>query len=307
MNLKVGLATPTNFWTSSFTEKSQLLDKVSKVGVDHLFMADHVSFHDGSGTDGFIEIAALSQLHPSLGVMISIYLLPLRHPLPVARQLATMHKVAPGRMMFGIGIGGEDRHEVEVCGVDPKTRGKRTNESLHILRGLMAGETVTYKGEILQVENARIKPTIGDSIPIIVGGRSNAALKRTSQYGDGWIASWCSVERFKEALKMIDETAIACGRHVNWQHGYQPWVGVADTKAEARSIVAKEMEGFYKIPFEKFEKYTPYGTPADVADHLAPYIQNGCSIMNLKVCAANDNLTIEGAGEIASTLRSVAP
>jgi len=306
MNLKVGLATPTNFWVSSFTEKSQLLDKVSKVGVDHLFMADHVSFHDGSGTDGFIEIAALSQLHPSLGVMISIYLLPLRHPLPVARQLATMHKIAPGRMMFGIGIGGEDRHEVEVCGVDPKTRGKRTNESLHILRGLMAGETVTYKGEILQVENARIKPTIGDSIPIIVGGRSNSALKRTGQYGDGWIASWCSVERFKEALKIIDETAITCGRHVNWQHGYQPWVGVADTKAEARSIVAREMEDFYKIPFEKFEKYTPYGTPADVADHLAPYVQNGCSIMNLKVCAANDHLTIEGAGEISSTLKSLA-
>ncbi|MFT5210334.1 MAG: alkanesulfonate monooxygenase SsuD [Flavobacterium sp.] len=305
MNLKVGLATPTNFWASSFTEKSQLLDKVSKVGIDHLFMADHVSFHNGSGTDGFIEIAALSQLHPSLGVMISIYLLPLRHPLPVARQLATMQKVAPGRMIFGVGIGGEDRHEIEVCGVDPRTRGKRTNESLHILRGLMAGETVNYDGEILQVENARIKPTIGDSIPIIVGGRSDAALKRAGQYGDGWIATWCSVKRFKEALKLVDETAIASGRKVNWQHGYQPWVGVADTKAEARVIVAREMEAFYKIPFEKFEKYTPYGTPADVADHLAPYVQNGCSIMNLKVCAANDNLIVEGAGEIASALRSV--
>ena len=67
------------------------------------------SFRDGSGTDGFVEIAALSQLHAEISVMISIYLLPLRHPLPVARQLATMHKIAPGRMLFGVGIGGEEQ------------------------------------------------------------------------------------------------------------------------------------------------------------------------------------------------------
>lgn len=304
MSLKVGLATPSRFWGSSFEEKKQLLDRVADVGIDHLFMADHVSFHDGSGTDGFVEVAALSQLHPTLGVMISIYLLPLRHPLPVARQLATMHKIAPGRMIFGIGIGGEDRHEVEVCGVNPKTRGKRTNESLHILRGLMAGETVSYAGEVLQVEDAKIKPVIGDAIPIIVGGRSNAALKRAGQYGDGWIATWCSVKRFKEALQLIDDTAVECGRDVNWQHGYQPWVGIADTKDEARSIVAREMEAFYKIPFEQFEKYTPYGTPDDVAEYLTPYVQNGCSIMNLKVCAANDQLSVEGAGEVAAKLRA---
>ncbi|MEH6556628.1 MAG: LLM class flavin-dependent oxidoreductase [Oceanicoccus sp.] len=306
MTLKIGLATPSNFWKSSFKEKVASLDAVYHAGIDHLYMADHVSFHDGSGTDGFVEIAALSQLHPSLGVMISIYLLPLRHPLPVARQLATMHKIAPGRTVFGVGIGGEDRHEIEVCGVDPSTRGKRTNESLQILRGLMAGETVNFDGEIISVENARIKPTIGDQIPIIVGGRSNAALKRAAHYGDGWIATWCSVNRFKQAIGIIDETAAEIQRKVNWQHGYQPWVGIADTKEEARKLVAREMEAFYKIPFEQFEKYTPYGTPQDVAKFLSPYVENGCSIMNLKVVAATDRLCIEGAGEIASSLRLTA-
>ena len=68
-----------------------MLADVAAAGVDHVFMADHVSFRNGSGTDGFVEIAGLSQLHPSMGVMISIYLLPLRHPVPVARQLATAH------------------------------------------------------------------------------------------------------------------------------------------------------------------------------------------------------------------------
>ena len=78
-------------------------------GFDHMFLADHVSFHDGSGADGFVEAAAMAQLHDELGVMTSIYLLPLRHPLPVARQLSSMAKVAPGRFTFGVGVGGEDR------------------------------------------------------------------------------------------------------------------------------------------------------------------------------------------------------
>lgn len=305
MTLSIGLATPDRFWSASLNEKQAMLKDIDAADVDHLFMADHVSFHDGSGTDGFVEIAALSQLHPSIGVMISIYLLPLRHPLPVARQLATMHKIAPGRTIFGVGIGGEDRHEVEVCGVDPSTRGKRTNESLHILRGLMAGETVTYQGEILQVQDAIIKPNTQSSIPIIVGGRSNAALKRTARYGDGWIATWCSVRRFNEATNLIAKGAAELGRQVDWMHGYQPWVGVGATKEAGRALVAKGMEDFYKIPFEQFERYTPYGTPEDVAEYLAPYVQAGCKLINLKICAESDAASIEAVAEISRLLRAI--
>ncbi|MBV1906126.1 MAG: LLM class flavin-dependent oxidoreductase [Pseudomonadales bacterium] len=303
MSLKVGLAIPGKFWNGSIEKKSQQLESISQGGFDHVFSADHVSFHDGSGKDGFVEIAALSQLHPSLGIMISIYLLALRHPVPVARQLASIHQIAPGRTLFGIGIGGEDRHEIEICGVDPSTRGKRTNESLEILRGLMAGKTVDFDGVIIQVEAARIKPRIDPHIPIIVGGRSNAALKRVARFGDGWIASWCSVKRFKEALLLINQTAAEYQRQVDWQHGYQPWVGLAETKEEARALVAAEMENFYKIPFEKFERYTPYGTPEDIAAFLAPYIQNGAKIMNLKIIAATDEVCIAGGGEVASQLK----
>ena len=111
MELKFGLATPSNLWSLAWQDRQQALSTIVDSGFDHIFMADHVSFRDGSGTDGFVEVASLSQLNPDIGVMISIYLLPLRHPLPVARQLASMARIAPGRMIFGVGIGGEDRHE----------------------------------------------------------------------------------------------------------------------------------------------------------------------------------------------------
>ena len=305
MRLTIGAATPAGFWSYSFEEKQDLLGRLTNAGVDQVFIADHVSFRDGSGTDGFIEIAALSQLHPSIDVMIGVYLLALRHPLPVARQLATMSTIAPGRMMLGVGIGGEDRHEIEICGVDPRTRGRRTNECLEILRRLMTGEPLDYDGDFFQLEAAQIRPAIEPAVPLIIGGRSDAALHRTAKFGDGWLGAWCSPRRFTEAVEIIDQTAAGHGRdHVAWQHGYQPWIGVGETADEARALVAAAMEDFYKIPFEAFEKYVPYGTPEMVAETLQPYIDAGCSILNMQVVAETTSASIDGLGQIIAALNT---
>ena len=83
---------------------------------------------------------ACSPQHPTLRVHVAVYLLALRHPVPLARTLATIAELAPGRLALGVGVGGEDRHEIEICGVDPATRGSRTDEALAIVRGLLSGE-----------------------------------------------------------------------------------------------------------------------------------------------------------------------
>lgn len=285
-------------------EKQRILQEVHANGIDHLFMADHVSFRNGSGTDGFVEVAALSQLHEQIGVMISIYLLPLRHPLPVARQLATMAKIAPGRMMFGVGVGGDDRHEIEVCGVDPRTRGKRTNESLTIIRKLLTGEKIDFNGEHFDLQQAEIRPVPETAIPIIIGGRSDAALARAGLFGDGWIGVWCSTKRYAQALQIVTDTAQQAGRaDTDWMHGYQPWVGLAADRATARKVVKAQMESFYKVPFEKFERYTPYGTAADVAEQLAAYGEAGCRLFNVKVCCEHAEEEVTLGGEVRTELK----
>ena len=303
MGLTIGYATPTNLWNESFDTKHQILSQLADAGIDQVYMADHVSFRDGSGTDGFVEIAALSQLHPTMRVMISVYLLALRHPLPVARQLATMSKIAAGRVTLGVGIGGEDRHEIEVCGVDPRTRGRRTDESLEIIRSLMTGQPMSYSGEFFELDAAQIKPAVNPAVPIIVGGRSDAALRRAARLGDGWIGAWCSPSRFRDALQIIEGEAAEVGRNdVAWIHGYQPWVGVADTDARARELVGAAMESFYKVPFAAFEKYVPFGSPERVAESLQPFADAGCSMFNLKVVGESEAHSIAAAGEIATLL-----
>ena len=304
MELKFGLATPSNLWSLDWDERRAVVGNIVESGFDHIFMADHVSFRNGSGTDGFVEVAALSQLDPRVGVMISIYLLPLRHPLPVARQLASMARIAPGRMIFGVGIGGEDRHEIEICGVDPKRRGIRANESLEIIRGLLNGDAVSFSGVEFNISDAVIRPTPKQSIPIIVGGRSDAALTRAAKYSEGWIGVWCSSDRFRNAINIVDAEAEEYGRsEVDWCHGYQPWVGL-DTKDSKKAFesVKRGMENFYRIPFEKFERYTPSGTPTEVAEKLAPYVEAGCKVFNLKVCSQDAEEEVELGAELVSQL-----
>jgi len=303
--LKFGLATPSNLWKLDWTQRQRTVEQIADSGFDHIFMADHVSFRNGSGTDGFVEVAALSQLHPTLGVMTGIYLIPLRHPLPIARQLATMANLAPGRMIFGVGIGGEDPHELEVCGVNPKRRGVRANESLAIIKGLLAGETVTFSGKEFAVQQALIRPTPKTPIPVVVGGRSDAALTRTARFGDGWLGVWCSPTRFAQAVESVQAQAEALGRaHVDWMHGYQPWVGLDyNDSSAAYDAVKTGMEAFYRIPFEKFQRYTPSGTPSEVAEQLAPYVEAGASLFNLKVCAHKAEEEVALGADLVTELR----
>src|SRR6187401_832516 len=151
------------------------LCRIADADIDHLCVGDHVSFFVGAGSDGLITAASLLAAQAELPVYVGLYLLPLRHPIPVARQLATIAEQAPGRLTLGVGIGGEDPHEVAICGVDPTTRGRRMDESLRILRSLAEGTPVTFDGEFFSFEDALIVPAPCPATPLIVGGRSDAA------------------------------------------------------------------------------------------------------------------------------------
>ena len=279
------------------------LDGMAEAGVDHVVIGDHVSFFVGLGFDGLIQAAALSMLHPSLPVYTGVYLLPLRHPVAVARQLSTLAGMAPGRLVFGVGIGGEDRHEVEICGVDPATRGARMEECLLVLRGLLTGTPTTHHGRFFDFDDAMILPAPDLPVPIVVGGRSEAAVRRAGRLGDGWIGIWVSPERFAAATAVVAEEAEMAGRRaVDWRHGMTVWCGLADDRAAARDLLASAMQGVYQLPFERFERYSPYGTPGEVAEFLVPYVEAGCRDLNLLARGPDPDATIAAVGEVKRLL-----
>ncbi len=300
-SLRVGTVAPPAILSANHAQRARFVQSVLELELDHVFVADHVSFHVGAGMDGLINAATLSAIDPRLHVVVGVYLLALRHPVTVARQLATLAEAAPGQVTLGVGVGGEDRNEIAMCGVDPRTRGRRTDECLTVLRGLEAGDRFSFTGEFFDFHEAWIQPPPRPPIPILIGGRSNAALTRTARFGDGWLASWCSARRYAEALAHIADLAVTHGR-LPATHGIQLWVGIDDNAAHARARLAKGMEAFYRIPFERFEKYSPFGTPAAIAEWLTPYRDAGCRLFNLMPIAGSDHEGLSGLAEIKRIL-----
>jgi hypothetical protein len=121
---------PVKSGAALMNHRSRLLRRMADGGLDHVMVGDHVMFHGGVGNDGLTDAASVVTATDELGVYLAVYLLVLRHPLLVARQILTVAQFAPGRLALGLGIGGDDRREVVASGVDPATRGRRMDESL---------------------------------------------------------------------------------------------------------------------------------------------------------------------------------
>jgi alkanesulfonate monooxygenase SsuD/methylene tetrahydromethanopterin reductase-like flavin-dependent oxidoreductase (luciferase family) len=254
---------------------------IAAAGIDHVTVGDHVSFEHGNGADGLIQATALLASHATLRVQTGVYLLALRHPATVARQLATLSSIAPGRLTFGVGLGGDDPRELRLCGVDPRTRGARLDEALTLLRAFLTGDAVDFRGRFFDVDGAAIRPAPDPTPPIIVGGRSDAAVRRAGRLGEGWIAVWVSPRRFADAIRTVEEVATGLGRTgVDWQHTLQLWAGFGTDRETARRRVGAAMEQSYQLPFDRFERYVPSGTPDDVAAALVPYLEAGCRRFN---------------------------
>jgi alkanesulfonate monooxygenase SsuD/methylene tetrahydromethanopterin reductase-like flavin-dependent oxidoreductase (luciferase family) len=305
MTIRVGMFPPQGLLEQGQDTARAFLSQAEREGIDHVCCGDHVSFFVGLGFDGLLQATALTMLHPTLPVSTGVYLLPLRHPVLVARQLADIAQIAPGRLTFGVGVGGEDRHEVSSCGIDPATRGLRMNECLAIVRELLTGKPVTYHGTFFDLDEVIIAPAPAEAIPIIVGGRSDAAIRRAGRFGDGWLGIWNSPRRFAAAVELATEEAARAGRpDPPRRHAMQVWCGVADSKEAARACLAPAMEAFYQLPFERFEKYCPYGTADDVAEFLAPYVAAGCTAFNLIPQSPHEDQAIAGVAAVKRLLSS---
>jgi alkanesulfonate monooxygenase SsuD/methylene tetrahydromethanopterin reductase-like flavin-dependent oxidoreductase (luciferase family) len=301
-SIRVGLFPPVGQLTGG-PALHTVLARAAGEGVDHLCVGDHVSFFTGAGSDGLITAASLLAGQGELPVYVGLYLLPLRHPVLAARQLATIALLAPGRLTLGVGIGGEDPHEIEICGVDPRTRGRRMDECLRILRSLAGGTPVTFDGEFFSLKDALVVPAPSPPVPLIVGGRSDAAVSRAARLGDGWLAIWVSPRRYATVRDQIARQAAQAGRNVSgFEHALNVWCGFGSTRQAARELLATQIQAFYQMPFEPFERYSPCGTPGDVAEFLFPYVEAGCSAFNVIPCASDAESAIAAVGELRTLL-----
>ena len=278
--------------------------RAEALGLDGVLAGDHVSFY-GYGNDGLTTLTAIAAVTERVQLKTAVYLLPLRHPVAVALQAAQLDQLSLGRLVLGVGIGGEDPHEYEACGIDPRTRGARANEALQILPRLWSEDGVSFEGRHFRLEDVTVYPKPLGQIPIFVGGRSEVALVRAGRYGDGYTGIWQSVGRFREAQEVAGKSAKEAGRDpAVIEYGMQFWCSVGE-RGEARERVAAGMEGMYRLPFERFEKYTPFGSAREVAEMVAGYVEAGARHINLLPVQDSQEEAVERAAEVQAALREI--
>jgi probable F420-dependent oxidoreductase len=116
-----------------------------------------------------------------------VLLLPEHNPLIVAKQAATLDRLSGGRLTLGVGIGWS-REEFEALGVPFERRGARTAEYVAAMRTLWRDDVASFHGEFVNFDSIRVnpKPVRERRVPIVLGGNSDAAMRRVVAWGDGW-------------------------------------------------------------------------------------------------------------------------
>lgn len=248
------------------------------LGFDSLWVSEHILFY-GPTLEAVPVLGALAARTKRARLGTAIFLLPLRHPTIVAKSFGTLDIISNGRVILGMGVGGEYPKEFEACGVPVNERGPRSNESMRLIRRLWTEDHVTFQGRFYSVDDVTMqpKPVQAGGPPIWVAGRSEAAMRRAGRLGDGYFPYLYSPERYRDGRQKVSEYAEQAGRdpaQITWAL-YQ-FTCIADTLDEARQRSAAMLQRTYQQPFEHLvDRYSVMGTPDDCVRRLGDYIEAG--------------------------------
>ena len=200
----------------------QLARDLDERGFDSLWFGEHVLLFDemefpypgsadgrlpipeGQGApDQVAMIGFLASQTKQLRFGTSISLIPQRNPVYTAKEWATLDWLSGGRVELGVGVGW-CKEEVESCGYGWNDRGARCDEALELMQKLWRDPVINHMGNHFDVRQARMDPKPSNGIPLIIGGYSDAALKRTARVGDGWYGFGLTPDLAAGMLQRLD-------------------------------------------------------------------------------------------------------
>jgi probable F420-dependent oxidoreductase len=164
--------------------------------------------------DPMIGLSFAAATTSTIGIASGVLLLPEHNPVVVAKQAATLDILSGGRFTLGVGIGWS-REEFDALGVPFERRAARTAEYVAAMRTLWRDDIASFDGEFVSFDSVRMnpKPAGGRSIPIVVGGNSDSALRRVVAWADGWYAfNLDGVEQVAERIEFINRLCDESGR-----------------------------------------------------------------------------------------------
>jgi probable F420-dependent oxidoreductase len=172
---------------------------------------------DSNMPDPLILMMMIAAVTERVRLGTSMLILPQRHPLILAKEVATLDQYSKGRITLGVGVGWV-QEEVEVMKQNFHDRGRRANEWIEVMKSLWTHEVAAYEGEYFRFGGivSNPKPVQEGGVPLMIGGHSDAAARRAGIYGDEFYPHWSTRGPDREALEhlmpIVQETAKRAGR-----------------------------------------------------------------------------------------------
>lgn len=255
----------------------RLTDLCEAGGIDSLWLSDRLS-STAPVPEVMTTLAAVAARTTALKFGPSVIVLPYRTPVVAAKELATIDWLSKGRLFPAVGVGVELPREFEASGVPFKERGRRTDEAIRVMRRLWSEDEVTHQGEFYTLDRITIfpKPWQRD-LPIWIGGKSDAAVRRAARLGDGWIPSLITPDELRVGVDRVRELAAGHHRDVAADHfGALVNFAVADTPEAARALAAPYLPRG-RVDDTTLERCTAFGPPEVLAARLEEYVKGGGS------------------------------
>ena len=304
---RFGVFLPSYIWEGDGAERARGIKAfartVEELGFDSLWITDHLlaarRFYSVNWLEPLMALGVAAGVTERVRLGTSILIMPLRNPVILAKELATLQFLSDNRVILGAGVGWNDA-EYDAVGVHKSERGKRTDEMLDIMLPLLEGETVTYHGRYYSVDDVFIEPRTAQRPEIWTGGGSQLAdpkspdlprfveaVKARTMRTDGWIPrptcppqdiarDWTELQGYFRAHGRDPRDYVVA--HENFLH-----LVLTDDPVEARE---EQHRTFLKVmSTERGEQYLEsvylFGTPDEVVASLQARIDAGAGYLML--------------------------
>jgi probable F420-dependent oxidoreductase len=262
------------------------VDLCEQGGVDSLWQTDRVVSR-APILECMTSIAAIAGRTRRVKFGVNVLSVALRDPVLIAKQCATIDVLSEGRLLPAFGIGSPLAPEWQALNIDTKTRGRRTDEGLEIIRRLWREDSVDFEGKHYRLTNASIAPRpVQPDLPMWIGGSSEAAIRRTATIGTGWQAGVETAEQAGRVVAAIKRAAAEAGRSIDDDHYGAAFPFRFGSPGDA--VLAGAMAAYAKRTSRDPSGYFAVGDAGTILDRIATYVDAGMSKFILRPVGADD-------------------
>lgn len=269
--MKFGIVLPNYGRNASFETIRRAAVAAEELGYDSAWTTDHVLVPKenaepyGTVYEAIATLALIAESAPRLKLGTSVLVLPMRDPVLMAKQIATIDVATNGRMIVGVGVGW-NKQEYRHLHSDFRTRGKRLDEAIQLMRTIWSNERVDFEGKYTQIrEGVSLPlPTQRGGPPIWIGGNEEPTFHRVAKLGDGWHATGPSPEEVARGIRRIREL-----------------LPKRPVTISARLSVDFDESTSPVFQYLGHRRYRLAGTTDSVRTRVAEYSQAGCELLVL--------------------------